>query len=164
MSERDLTYFTKAHDIACENIFFLSHDFIAFVIIIVSALESIFFGSSHDYAFEYQAAKSYKQHSTSSILFFLFFFSHYILRSLAIFNESERVRKKKKWREKAFVRGTSNQARWLIEGSFCTYEEEEMKILRNFLFPLFSLTASVAAVVNELKCRTKNYPTFILKN
>lgn len=121
--------------------------------VLVSALDNFFFASSHDYAFEYQAAKSYKQHSTSSLFqHFLSFFS--LLRSLSrvYVHESERARVKK-WREKAFVEGTSNQALWLIEGSYffmsrtCwwwwwLWEEKEEK-LRNFLCFLLVLSIDV---------------------
>lgn len=49
--------------------------------LLVSALDNFFFASSHDYAFEYQAAKSYKQHSTSSLFqhFLSFFFTSSIV-------------------------------------------------------------------------------------
>jgi hypothetical protein len=82
------------------------------------------FGSSHDYAFDYQAAKSHKLHTlrvriheklfqfqSEHFLFFILFFDRYrvyILRGAEWASE-------KKWREKAFISGTSNQALWLDE-------------------------------------------------
>lgn len=62
--------------------FFILHDFIA-SLSQSSALDNFFFASSHDYAFEYQAAKSYKQHSTSSLFPTFSFLLFHFLRSLS---------------------------------------------------------------------------------
>lgn len=96
-------------------------------------------------------ATSSTQQAHFSNIFFPFFS---LLRSLSrvYMHESERARVKK-WREKAFVEGTSNQALWLIEGSYFfmlrTYwwwwwlwEEKEEK-LRNFLCFLLVLSIDV---------------------